>query len=162
MWLYKVLRVALINRVTHAINPPRILQKGEKYYKKWGLEFPSDEIGKDTNYNYGCTYEEQIKRRKSRMKLDTIKLSFSALKAFAKSPAHFSYYKKRAFKGSAAMRRGKLTHELVLEPEKETLVIDVATRANKQFKEAVEQYGEDGQKNRQNLKKIEAMLKKFL
>jgi len=78
------------------------------------------------------------------MKLDTIKLSFSALKAFAKSPAHFAYYKQRAFKGSAAMRRGKLTHELVLEPEKETLVIDVATRANKQFKEAVEQYGEDG------------------
>jgi hypothetical protein len=78
------------------------------------------------------------------MKLDTIKLSFSALKAFARSPAHFAYYKKRKFKGSAPMRRGKLTHELVLEPDKEVLVIDVATRANKQFKEAVEQYGEDG------------------
>ena len=75
------------------------------------------------------------------MKLDTIKLSFSALKAFARSPAHFAYYKKRKFKGSAPMRRGKLTHELVLEPDKEVLVIDVATRANKQFKEAVEQYG---------------------
>ena len=42
------------------------------------------------------------------------------------------------------MRRGWLAHLLTLEPEKqlEILVIDVQTRANKQFKEAVAEHGE--------------------
>ena len=75
--------------------------------------------------------------------MDDIRLSFSALKAFSKSPAHFAYYKRRAFKQSAVMRRGWLTHLLTLEPEKqlELLVLDVQTRANKQFKEAVAEHG---------------------
>ena len=79
------------------------------------------------------------------MKLEEIKLSFSALKSFSRSPAHFAAYKKRVFKQSAPMRRGWLTHLLTLEPEKseELLILEVATRANKQFKEAVEKYGED-------------------
>tara|TARA_R110000824_G_scaffold241968_1_gene430723 strand:- start:2219 stop:2977 length:759 start_codon:yes stop_codon:yes gene_type:complete len=79
------------------------------------------------------------------MKIDDIRLSFSALKAFGKSPAHFVYYKKRKFKQSAPMRRGWLAHLLTLEPEKqlEILVIDVQTRANKQFKEAVAEHGEN-------------------
>ena len=75
------------------------------------------------------------------MKLDTIKLSFSALKAFSRSPAHFAAYKKRVFKQSAPMRRGWLTHALTLEPDKEHLVIDCKSRATKAFKEAVEEYG---------------------
>jgi len=79
------------------------------------------------------------------MKLEDITLSFSALKSFSKSPAHFAAYKKRVFKQSAPMRRGWLTHLLTLEPEKteELLIVEVATRANKQFKEALEKYGED-------------------
>jgi len=79
------------------------------------------------------------------MKLEDITLSFSALKSFSKSPAHFAAYKKQVFKQSAPMRRGWLTHLLTLEPEKseELLIVEVATRANKQFKEAVEKYGED-------------------
>ena len=72
------------------------------------------------------------------MKISDVRLSFSSLKAFSKSPAHWVYYKKREFKQSPAMRRGWLTHLIALEPERqsELEIIDVATRANKQFKEA--------------------------
>jgi hypothetical protein len=79
------------------------------------------------------------------MKISDVRLSFSSLKAFSKSPAHWVYYKKREFKQSPAMRRGWLTHLIALEPERqsELEIIDVATRANKQFKEAVELHGED-------------------
>lgn len=78
------------------------------------------------------------------MKLEDITLSFSALKSFSKSPAHFAAYKKRVFKQSAPMRRGWLTHLLTLEPEKseELCILDVSTRANKLFKETVEKYRE--------------------
>ena len=78
------------------------------------------------------------------MDIDNLTLSFSSLKQFSRSPAHFAHYKKREFKQSAAMRRGWLTHLLVLEPEKilELHVLDVATRANKLYKEAVAEHGE--------------------
>ena len=73
------------------------------------------------------------------MDIKELRLSFSSLKQFGKSPAHFVGYKKRIFKQSAPMRRGWLTHLLTLEPDKisELTVLDVATRANKQYKEAV-------------------------
>ena len=82
------------------------------------------------------------------MNCNDITLSFSSLKQFGKSPAHFVGYKKRIFKQSAPMRRGWLTHLITLEPEKieELQVLDVATRANKQYKEAVANHkdGENG------------------
>lgn len=73
------------------------------------------------------------------MDIKEIRLSFSSLKQFSKSPAHFVGYKRQIFKQSAPMRRGWLTHLLTLEPEKigELTVLDVATRANKQYKDAV-------------------------
>ena len=79
------------------------------------------------------------------MDIDNLTLSFSSLKQFSRSPAHFAHYKKREFKQSAAMRRGWLTHLLVLEPEKilELHVLDVATRANKLYKEALTEHGAD-------------------
>ena len=52
------------------------------------------------------------------MNYNDITLSFSSLKQFSRSPAHFAHYKKREFKQSTAMRRGWLTHLLTLEPEK--------------------------------------------
>ena len=82
------------------------------------------------------------------MDIDKLTLSFSSLKQFGKSPAHFVGYKNRIFKQSAPMRRGWLTHLITLEPEKiqELQVLDVATRANKQYKEAVANHkdGENG------------------
>jgi hypothetical protein len=82
------------------------------------------------------------------MDIDKLKLSFSSLKQFGKSPAHFVGYKKRIFKQSAPMRRGWLTHLLTLEPNEisSLIVLDVATRANKTYKEAVLMHpkGEEG------------------
>ena len=79
------------------------------------------------------------------MDVNDITLSFSSLKSFSKSPAHFAHYKLKEFKSSPAMKRGKLAHLLALEPEKENElhIIDVATRASKAFKTAVEEHGED-------------------
>lgn len=79
------------------------------------------------------------------MNIDKLTLSFSSLKQFGKSPAHFVGYKKRIFKQSAPMRRGWLTHLITLEPEKlkGLHMLDVSTRANKAFKELVFTYGED-------------------
>jgi len=79
------------------------------------------------------------------MNIEEIRLSFSSLKAFGASPAHFAHYKKRTFKTSAAMRRGKLTHTLTLEPHlRDTLkVIDCTTRAAKAYKEAAAIHGEE-------------------
>ena len=73
------------------------------------------------------------------MDIKDIRLSFSSLKQFSKSPAHFVGYKKKIFKQSAPMRRGWLTHLLTLEPNEisSLIVLDVSTRANKQYKEAV-------------------------
>jgi hypothetical protein len=73
------------------------------------------------------------------MDIDKLTLSFSSLKQFGKSPAHFVGYKNRIFKQSAPMRRGWLTHLLTLEPNEisSLIVLDVATRANKAYKEAV-------------------------
>ena len=78
------------------------------------------------------------------MNLQDVKLSFSSLKQFSKSPAHWVMYKKREFKQSSAMRRGWLTHLLTLEPEKQIglQVLNCKTRATKAYKEAVEEYGE--------------------
>tara|TARA_R100000544_G_scaffold27300_1_gene14181 strand:+ start:661 stop:1503 length:843 start_codon:yes stop_codon:yes gene_type:complete len=73
------------------------------------------------------------------MNIEDITLSFSSLKQFSKSPAHFVGYKNKVFKQSAPMRRGWLTHLLTLEPEKakDLTILDVSTRANKKYKEAV-------------------------
>ena len=82
------------------------------------------------------------------MDIEKLTLSFSSLKQFGKSPAHFVGYKKRIFKQSAPMRRGWLTHLLTLEPNEisSLIVLDVSTRANKTYKEAVLMHpkGEEG------------------
>tara|TARA_R110000822_G_scaffold106754_8_gene235135 strand:+ start:231 stop:1004 length:774 start_codon:yes stop_codon:yes gene_type:complete len=82
------------------------------------------------------------------MNIKDIRLSFSSLKQFSKSPAHFVGYKRKIFKQSAPMRRGWLAHLLTLEPEKisELTVLDVSTRANKLYKEAaaVHEKGAEG------------------
>lgn len=52
-------------------------------------------------------------------------LSFSSLKEFAKSPAHFLEYKKGKKTESTAMRFGTAVHMAVLEPEKFAGVYDV-------------------------------------
>lgn len=44
-------------------------------------------------------------------------LSFSAIKAFAKSPSHFIAYKTGERKETAAMKKGTLIHCAILEPE---------------------------------------------
>ena len=78
------------------------------------------------------------------MNIKDVRLSFSSLKQFGRSPAHWVMYKKRQFKQSAAMRRGWLTHLLTLEPEKQVSlqIIDCQTRATKAYKEAVEEFGD--------------------
>lgn len=82
------------------------------------------------------------------MNIDKLTLSFSSLKQFSKSPAHFVGYKKRIFKQSAPMRRGWLTHLLTLEPDKieDLHILAVSTRANKEYKDAVANHkdGENG------------------
>jgi hypothetical protein len=77
------------------------------------------------------------------MKIQDVTLSFSSLKQFSRSPAHWVEYKKEnKKKPSAVMRRGTLAHLLVLEPEKQIdlQIIDCKTKASKEFKSAVEQY----------------------
>ncbi len=78
------------------------------------------------------------------MNIKDVRLSFSSLKQFSKSPAHWVMYKKREYKQTAAMRRGWLTHLLTLEPEKQIglQIIDCQTRATKAYKEAVAEFGE--------------------
>lgn len=75
---------------------------------------------------------------------EALPLSFSGLKQFAKSPAHFVHYKTAPYSSSAAMRRGTLVHRMILEPEKmhRMHIIDASTRANKAFKEAESEHGE--------------------
>jgi len=71
-------------------------------------------------------------------------ISFSGLKQFAKSPAHFVHYKTAPFTTSPAMRRGTLVHRILLQPEdmKQMQVIDSSTRSTKAFKEAEAVHGE--------------------
>ena len=78
------------------------------------------------------------------MNIKDVKLSFSSLKQFSRSPAHWVMYKKKEYKQSAAMRKGWLTHLLTLEPEKQIAlqIIDCQTRATKAYKEAVAEFGE--------------------
>lgn len=78
------------------------------------------------------------------MKISEITLSFSSLKAFGKSPAHWVHYKRREFKQTAAMRRGTLTHLMLLEPKEASklVIVDAKTKSSKAWKEAVEQHGE--------------------
>ena len=49
--------------------------------------------------------------------MNTTRLSFSALKEFAKSPNHFIAYKNKQVIDTPAMRKGRLIHKLVLEPQ---------------------------------------------
>jgi len=66
------------------------------------------------------------------------RLSFTALKEFAKSPSHFIAYKQKKTTDSPAMRRGRLIHKLVLEPQdfaKEFAVAPTCDRRTKVGKE---------------------------
>ena len=75
---------------------------------------------------------------------DAWPVSFSGLKQFSKSPAHFVHYKQSEYTSSPAMRRGTLVHRMVLEPHEmaKVQVIDASTRSTKAFKQAEEQHGE--------------------
>jgi len=66
------------------------------------------------------------------------RLSFTALKEFAKSPNHFLAYKSKETTDSPAMRRGRLIHKLVLEADefaKEFAVAPTCDRRTKVGKE---------------------------
>ena len=71
-------------------------------------------------------------------------ISFSGLKQFAKSPAHFVHYKTKEWTTTAAMRRGTLVHRMLLQPEEmqNMHVVEANTRSAKAFKEAHEAHGE--------------------
>jgi len=73
------------------------------------------------------------------LKIDAISNSF--LKRIAQSPAHAI----APFKGTSAMREGRILHTLILEPEKQSEVITTApegSRNSTAFKQAVEkQFG---------------------
>lgn len=76
--------------------------------------------------------------------IDAQPISFSGLKQFAKSPAHFVHYKTSEYTSSPAMRRGSLVHRMILEPETmgSLITIDASTRSTKAFKEAESIHGE--------------------
>lgn len=68
----------------------------------------------------------------------THRLSFTSLKEFSKSPNHFLAYKNKEKTDSPAMRRGRLIHKLVLEPDdfpKEFAVAPTCDRRTKVGKE---------------------------
>lgn len=52
------------------------------------------------------------------MRTDLTPLSYSSLKEFLKSPAHFLTYKNKETKESPAMRLGTAAHAAILEPQK--------------------------------------------
>lgn len=52
------------------------------------------------------------------MAKDKIKVSYSALMQFAKSPNHYIHYRDSKFEPTAAMEKGSLIHKLILEPDK--------------------------------------------
>lgn len=74
----------------------------------------------------------------------SLPISFSGLKQFAKSPAHFVHYKTKEWTTTAAMRRGTLVHRMLLQPEEMSnmYVVEANTRSTKAFKEAHEAHGE--------------------
>lgn len=67
-------------------------------------------------------------------------LSYSALKAFEKSPNHYLDYVNRKYEPSPAMQLGSLIHLLVLEPDKLEERYAVAPDVNKRTKAGKEEY----------------------
>jgi hypothetical protein len=67
-------------------------------------------------------------------------LSSSSLKMLIQSPKTYKYVTKYGSGESQALRDGKLFHTLILEPHKidELVIVDVATKAGKAYKEAKE------------------------
>jgi hypothetical protein len=65
-------------------------------------------------------------------------LSSSSLKMVLKSPKTYKYVTKYGQSETQPLRDGKLFHTLILEPHKidELVIVDVATKANKVYKEA--------------------------
>lgn len=68
-------------------------------------------------------------------------LSSSSLKMLIQSPKTYKYVTKYGSGESQALRDGKLFHTMILEPHKidELVIVDVATKASKVYKEAKEQ-----------------------
>jgi hypothetical protein len=68
-------------------------------------------------------------------------LSSSSLKMLIQSPKTYKYVTKYGSGESQALRDGKLFHTMILEPHKidELVIVDVATKAGKAYKEAKEQ-----------------------
>ena len=67
-------------------------------------------------------------------------LSYSALKAFEKSPNHYLEYVKKEYEPSPAMQLGSLVHLLTLEPENLEKRYAVAPEVNKRTKAGKEEY----------------------
>ena len=68
-------------------------------------------------------------------------LSSSSLKMLIQSPKTYKYVTKYGSGESQALRDGKLFHTMILEPHKidDLVIVDVATKAGKAYKEAKEQ-----------------------
>tara|TARA_R110000803_G_scaffold21548_3_gene54241 strand:- start:7396 stop:8115 length:720 start_codon:yes stop_codon:yes gene_type:complete len=73
------------------------------------------------------------------MKNKLTQLSYSSLKAFMKSPAHFLAYKNKEFVESSSMRLGTAVHSALLEPDKFRAIYDVTDlrKNTKAYKEMV-------------------------
>ena len=69
-------------------------------------------------------------------------LSYSALKAFEKSPNHYLEYVKKEYEPSPAMQLGSLVHLLTLEPENLEKRYAVAPDVNKRTKVGKEEYAQ--------------------
>jgi len=67
-------------------------------------------------------------------------LSYSSLKAFAKSPNHYLEYISREFKESSAMAFGRAFHSLLLEPDKFSQEYAVAPKCDKRTKAGKEEW----------------------
>ena len=88
---------------------------------------------------------EDVKRyeaTKARRMMKESRLSYSALKAFAKSPNHFIHYKTKERTDSPAMALGRAVHGFILEREKFDDQFLIMPKLDKRTKKGKEMYTE--------------------
>tara|TARA_R110002012_G_scaffold197522_2_gene366069 strand:+ start:607 stop:1326 length:720 start_codon:yes stop_codon:yes gene_type:complete len=90
-------------------------------------------------------------------------LSFSSLKEFIKSPAHFIAYKKREYVESASMRLGTAVHMALLEPQRFINEYDVTDlrKNTKAYKEMAEENPEITYMNNSDWATIQGIKRRF-
>lgn len=93
----------------------------------------------------------------------SIQLSYSSLKAFIKSPAHFLAYKKKDFIESASMRLGTAVHSALLEPEKfkEIYAVTDLRKNTKAYKELASKNPDKIYLNKSDWGSIESIKRRF-